>query len=182
MNKTLHNTCASGTTENVSDVEFWGNGDTFKLISKASSEQEGWMKSTKAMDTGTGCVVQVTTQQRNLNGSYSIAEALTFVPDVTIMEVMSVTEEGGAPKVTARFLMPPEKAEQLQQQAVEAKLKAEQEKAEIAANAMRLGDEIEAASRNVNDELTLAQARLHEAQLAVDAVKAADEIRPFPGT
>ena len=47
--KTLHNTDANGATKNVKDIVFWGNGDTFKLISKASSELEGWMKSTKAM-------------------------------------------------------------------------------------------------------------------------------------
>lgn len=60
----------------------WGNGDTFKLISKASSVAEGWMKSTKAMEIeAVGCVVQVTTQQGN-----NIAEAITFVPGVRIKE------------------------------------------------------------------------------------------------
>jgi len=34
-----------------------------------------------------GCVVQVTTQQRNPDGSYAVAEALTFVPGVHIKEV-----------------------------------------------------------------------------------------------
>ena len=84
--KSLGNTCSSKTKTNVSDVVFWGNGDTFKLISKASSRLEGWMKSTKAMDVGNGCVVQVTTQQRNIDGSYSVAEALTFVPNIKIIE------------------------------------------------------------------------------------------------
>ena len=84
--KTLGNTCANGATKNVKDIVFWGDGDMFKLVSKASSDNEGWMKSTKAMDVGTGCVVQVTTQQRNPDGSYSIAEALTFVPNVRILE------------------------------------------------------------------------------------------------
>jgi prefoldin subunit 5 len=84
--KTLHNTDANGATKNVSDIQFFGDGDVFKLICKASSESEGWMKSTKAMYVGTGVVVQVTTQQRNDDGTYSIAEALTFVPDVCIYE------------------------------------------------------------------------------------------------
>ncbi len=83
--KTLGNTDMNGTTKNVKDVVFWGNGDSFVLISKASSEAEGWMKSTKAMNTGNGCLVQVTTQQRNIDGTYSLAEALTFVPDVIIV-------------------------------------------------------------------------------------------------
>lgn len=47
--KSLHNTCSNGATKNVKDIVFWGNGDTFKLISKASSEAEGWMKSTKRL-------------------------------------------------------------------------------------------------------------------------------------
>ena len=85
--KTLGNTDKNGAAKNVKDIVFWGDGDTFKLISKASSQNEGWMKSTKAMYTGNGCVIQVTTQQRNNDGSYSIAEALTFVPNVNIIEI-----------------------------------------------------------------------------------------------
>ena len=33
-----------------------------------------------------GCIVQVTTQQRNPDGSYSVAEAVTFVPGVRITD------------------------------------------------------------------------------------------------
>lgn len=87
MEKTLGNSDASGTRQNVKDVVFFGNGDTWQLISKASSQAEGWMKSTKAMDLGrpgfigrTGVVIQVTTQQRNPDGSYALAEAITYVP------------------------------------------------------------------------------------------------------
>ena len=80
--KTLHNSDVSGARKNVPDIKFFGDGDTFKLICKASSQSEGWMKSTKAMEIiGVGCVVQVTTQQGE-----SIAEALTFVPGVRIVE------------------------------------------------------------------------------------------------
>ena len=90
--KTLHNTCENGATKNVKDIQFWGDGDTFKLISKASSEAEGWMKSTKAMQAGNSVVVQVTTQQRNPDGSYSIAEALTTVDNATIKEIKDNSE------------------------------------------------------------------------------------------
>lgn len=84
--KSLHNTTANGASKNVKDIQFWGDGDLFKLLSKASSENEGWMKSTKAMEIpGVGCVVQVTTQQRNTDGSYAVAEAVTFVPGVRIV-------------------------------------------------------------------------------------------------
>jgi hypothetical protein len=84
--KTLHNSTVSGARKNVKDIKVVGNGDTFRLLFKASSEKEGWMKSTKAMDVGNGCVVQVTTQQRNPDGGYSIAEAITYVPCVKIVE------------------------------------------------------------------------------------------------
>lgn len=82
MKKSLGNTTSNGAKKNVADLSIWGDGDMFKLLSKASSQEEGWMKSTKAMQIdGVGCVVQVTTQQ----GS-NVAEALTFVPGVKIIE------------------------------------------------------------------------------------------------
>jgi len=84
--KTLHNSTVSQAKENVKDIKVVGNGDMFRLLCKASSDNEGWMKSTKAMETERGCVVQVTTQQRNPDGSYSVAEALTFVPGVRIAD------------------------------------------------------------------------------------------------
>lgn len=70
-----------------SDIKFFGDGDTFKLISKASSKSQGWMKATKAMQVDGGCVVQVTTHHKNPDGSHAIAEALTFVPNVIIEDV-----------------------------------------------------------------------------------------------
>jgi hypothetical protein len=88
LEKSLHNTTANGAKQNVKDIQFWGDGDTFLLISKASSESEGWMKSTKAMPAGTSVVVQVTTQQRNPDGSYSVAEALTTVENAIIYELI----------------------------------------------------------------------------------------------
>ena len=93
--KTLGNTTASQAKDNVKDIIFWGDGDTFKLISKASSQSEGWMKSTKAMEIeSVGCVVQVTTQRGD-----NIAEALTFVPQARIIET---TDDSG--KVISRKL------------------------------------------------------------------------------
>jgi hypothetical protein len=84
MKKTLHNSTASGARQNVKDLIVWGNGDMFQLLCKASSKEEGWMKSTKAMEVkGIGCVVQVTTQKWD-----NIAEAVTFVPDATIEETI----------------------------------------------------------------------------------------------
>ena len=71
----------------VSDIKVVGNGNTFQLLCKASSKEQGWMKSAKAADIdGVGCVVQVTTQQGD-----NVAEALTFVPGVRIAD----DENGG---------------------------------------------------------------------------------------
>lgn len=82
MKKTLHNSDASGAQKNVKDMKVVGNGDTFKLLCKASSKAEGWMKSTKACEIqGSGCIVQVTTQQGD-----NVSEALTFVSGVKIVD------------------------------------------------------------------------------------------------
>ena len=93
--KTLHNSCTSGASKNVPDIQFWGDGDTFRLVSKASSKEEGFMKSTKAMQAGTSVVVQVTTQQRNPDGTYVIAEALTTVPNAIIRDIITDGEVTG---------------------------------------------------------------------------------------
>lgn len=94
--KTLDITDAKGAMDNIGDLKRWGDPNTWKLIAKASSDEQGWMKSTKAMEVpGIGVVIQVTTQQANgylvmddeFNGyNYSVAEALTFVPFATIVE------------------------------------------------------------------------------------------------
>ena len=84
--KTLFNSDIAGARKNVKDIVVVGNGDMFQLLCKASSQEEGWMKSTKAMAIPCiGCVLQVTTQQKNPDGSYSIAEAVTFIPGVTVI-------------------------------------------------------------------------------------------------
>ena len=94
--KTLHNSDASGARKNVKDIRIVGNGDMFQLLCKASSEGEGWMKSTKACPVIGGCIVQVTTQQKNIDGTYSLAEALTYVPGVKI-----VSDENDGRKLVA---------------------------------------------------------------------------------
>ncbi len=95
MEKTLHNSDATDARNNVKDLKVIGDGNLFRLLSKASSDSEGWMKSTKAMETPMGCVVQVTTQQRAPDGSYGIAEALTFVPGAVIVD-----DDNGGRKLT----------------------------------------------------------------------------------
>ena len=93
VNRGLDKCCGCNTEDKVldnlntedaksySDVQVYGDPDMWGLLCKASSEDQGWMKSTKGLDIpGVGVVLQVTTQQRNPDGSYSVAEALTFVP------------------------------------------------------------------------------------------------------
>ena len=83
--KTLNNSTISAAKDNVKDLVVVGNGDMFRLLCKASSQEEGWMKSTKACEvTNIGCIVQVTTQQGD-----NVAEAVCFVPGVKIVEDMN---------------------------------------------------------------------------------------------
>ena len=77
--KTLNNSEVHGARKQVKDIEIYGDGDTFLLLCKASSKEEGWMKSTKVCNLDNGCIVQVSTQQGD-----NVAEALTFVPGVNI--------------------------------------------------------------------------------------------------
>lgn len=102
--RSLNNINANETIKNAKDVKSWGDGDTFQLISKASSENEGFMKSTKAMEIkGVGCVVQVTTQQKNPDGSYSLSDAVTFVPNTQIDIIIET--DGVNEKVVGRKLI-----------------------------------------------------------------------------
>ncbi|WP_256709351.1 hypothetical protein MHI37_07015 [Paenibacillus sp. FSL H8-0548] len=82
--KDLGITEVRGAKANISDLQVYGDGDTFALLCKASSQSQGWMKSTKVANVDGGCIVQVTTQQKNPDGSYAVAEALTYVPGVNI--------------------------------------------------------------------------------------------------
>ena len=72
-------------TKSSSTVDVHGNPDLWVLLCKASNQKQGWMKSTKAMDTSNGCLVQVTTEKDG-----QVSEALQFVPNVHI----EVDEEG----------------------------------------------------------------------------------------
>jgi hypothetical protein len=86
--KTLNVTSNEDLKTKVNDIEIFGE-DCWKLICKASSKSQGWMKSTKGMETPNGdVVIQVTTQQKNPDGSYSIAEALTTVPNCKIVDIV----------------------------------------------------------------------------------------------
>lgn len=67
---------------NVSDLVVTNNPGEWVVVCKASSENQGFMKSTKRMALEAGWLYQVSTMQKNIDGTWSIAEALTFVPYV----------------------------------------------------------------------------------------------------
>lgn len=73
---------ATKTADLSGDIKIIGNPDQFVLLFKAAAPQ--WSKSTKAMDIGTGCIVQVSTEHLASDGTVSVAEAVTFVPGVQI--------------------------------------------------------------------------------------------------
>ena len=71
-------------------IQTYGNPGAWHTICKAWTDKEGWMKTTKAMQAGAaGCLIQVTTQQRNPDGTWIVAEAVCFA------ERVSLVVEGG---------------------------------------------------------------------------------------
>ena len=69
-------------------VEIVGKPDQLKLLFKVDGGT--WVRSTKAMNVGRGCVVQMSTRFLTPQGAWNLAEALTYVPDAAI-----VSEEEG---------------------------------------------------------------------------------------
>lgn len=84
MARTLDISEVKGAKANIADLVVYGDGDTFHLLCKASSESQGFMKSTKVANVSSGCVVQTSTMQRNDDNTWAVAEALVFVPGVHI--------------------------------------------------------------------------------------------------
>ncbi len=89
-NRSLDIISVEDTRVKVSDVKIIGNPDVWELVCKASSDAQGWMRSTKRMNVERGSLYQVSTQQRNPDGSYAVAEALAFVPDSSVESVNSI--------------------------------------------------------------------------------------------
>lgn len=80
--KTLDVTNLENSKEKVSDIVLVGvSRNQWRLICKVYSKKEGWMKSTKGLQTGMGVALQVTTQD---NGE--VAEALTFIPGAKLAQ------------------------------------------------------------------------------------------------
>lgn len=81
-NHDMETACAS-----TPDIQTVGDPGHWVTICKASSEEQGWIKSTKALECGVGCLVQVTTEHRYAGKVIACAEALTFVPGVTLAQL-----------------------------------------------------------------------------------------------
>jgi hypothetical protein len=75
----------------------------FKVQQNAMDDSVGklWMKSTKALQVGAGCFVQVSTERRNPDGTWAIAEAVTWIPNVKIGE-----DQSGHPMLVERTAEP----------------------------------------------------------------------------
>jgi len=93
--KTLDITSSENSSD---DIKTFGDPDIWKCICKASNDKEGWMKSTKAMQVENGCIIQVTTQQRNPDGSYAIAESVCYVPHAMIVPMETKPRKLTPPK------------------------------------------------------------------------------------
>jgi hypothetical protein len=78
--KSVDVTSSADFAAKIPDIKTYGNPDGWKLICKASSKEQGWMKSTKAMTIrDLGVLVQVSTQQGD-----KVAEAMCFLPGASI--------------------------------------------------------------------------------------------------
>jgi hypothetical protein len=86
VDKTLDVISEADLKKKVNDSQVVGNTDMWQLISKASSKEQGWMKSTKALFIpDLGVVIQVSTQQGD-----NVAEALVFVPGAIIKDTKGI--------------------------------------------------------------------------------------------
>lgn len=89
----------------VKDVQTFGDSDTWKLLCKASSKSQGWMKTTKAMDlNGVGVLIQTETQQQNPDGSWALSQSMQYVPGVRIQDAY-VENDDGEKVLTGRQLV-----------------------------------------------------------------------------
>lgn len=75
--------------------QVYGDPDQLRLLFKVQTAE--FKKSTKAMQMPNGCLIQVSTERRGAGDSWVVAEALEFVPGVTIFEEDGVLTLRAAP-------------------------------------------------------------------------------------
>lgn len=182
--KTLNNSDASGARENVEDLVIWGNPDLWLLIGKASSDKQGFMKSTKAMEVpGVGCFVQVTTQQIFEVGQknhHVVAEGVTFAVGMRIHTYLGLDNEPIQRELVAIDGEPlpdvlPEMTEEYQahQSKTETDRIKEIEEAEALheKNVVELNRRIEAREKELEDALAAVRTQRDEADAALAEVE-----------
>jgi len=75
------NTTMEEARATTSDLRVTGDPGAWVVVGKASSKEQGWMKSTKRMAVEGGALFQVSTEHRDPAGVVTAcAEALVFVP------------------------------------------------------------------------------------------------------
>lgn len=74
--------CTEDVQSREEDLQKFGNPDQFRLMFKAQTKD--WMKSTKAMNVPGGCLVQMSTDRKQKNGSWVSAETSTFLPNAHV--------------------------------------------------------------------------------------------------
>lgn len=67
-----------------SDDRVYGDPDHFIVLFKVISSS--LKKSTKAMQLDNGCIIQVTTERKSPEGTWSVAEAISFIPNAKIVK------------------------------------------------------------------------------------------------
>ena len=65
-------------------IQVVGEPDRMKLLFKAAGPT--WVRSTKAMETGDGCIVQVSTKFMTATGDWKVAEAVTYAPGARVVD------------------------------------------------------------------------------------------------
>lgn len=78
------NTSTAEAKATTSTLRVTGDPDVWRLICKASAPT--WMKSTKAMQTSAGVIVQVSTEHRDGSMVTACAEALALIPGAELVE------------------------------------------------------------------------------------------------
>ncbi len=89
MDRALDNEDMVTASASTPDMKVSGNPGAWVLVCKASSQSQGWMKSTKAMDVPHGVLVQVTTEHRHNGIAVACAEALSYLPGISVADLVS---------------------------------------------------------------------------------------------
>ena len=67
-----------------------GDACMYCILCKIANEAEGWVKTTLAYEIiNIGCVVLVSTQQKNDDKTYALSETSVFVPGVSIAQCIN---------------------------------------------------------------------------------------------